>query len=287
VVTNDPQRYDKLTTYEHNMVRWLESQGYDVTYITNMDVHTNAALLRQHKAYLSVGHDEYWSLQMRDGVEDARDAGVHLGFFSANSAYWRVRFEPSTDSAAVANRVMACYKDPLAADPVAPTYTWRGPENNRPENALLGVMYVGDDVYSPMGGYDLVVKNANDSYYANTNLTNGATLSALVGYEWDAVVNNGFSPPGLVVLSESPTNSKTIAPGLPQGTNSSISHSVRYTASSGAKVFSSGSIQYLWGLNSAGVSPARVDSRLQQFVINVLASMGARPVTPEPGMIVP
>jgi hypothetical protein len=43
----------------------------------------------------------------------------------------------------------------------------------------------------------------------------------------------------------------------------------------------------MWGLNSAGVSPARVDSRLQQFVINVLASMGARPVTPGAGMIVP
>jgi hypothetical protein len=285
-VTVDQSRYDKLTYYEHNMVRWLESQGYDVTYVTNMDVQVNPSLLLEHKAYLSVGHDEYWSLEMRDAVEDARDAGINLGFFSANTAFWRVRFEPSS-AGSVADRVMACYKDPRAADPVAPTYMWRGPENNRPENALMGVMYVGDDVYQRQGGYDLVVKNTTDPYFANTTLSNGTALSQLVGYEWDAVVNNGFTPNGLVILSESPTVAKTVAPGLPAGTNSSISHSVRYTAASGAKVFSSGSIQYVWGLNSDLVNPVRADPRLKQFVINVLSSMGAKPLTPDTGMIVP
>src|SRR5207302_2613977 len=46
-------------------------------------------------AFLSVGHDEYWSWQMRDNVEHARDVGINLGFFSANTAYWQVRFEDS------------------------------------------------------------------------------------------------------------------------------------------------------------------------------------------------
>ena len=47
------------------------------------------------KGFLSVGHDEYWSKAMLDNVTAARDAGVNLGFFGSNTAYWQVRFEPS------------------------------------------------------------------------------------------------------------------------------------------------------------------------------------------------
>jgi len=156
--TIDQSNANNMTRYERNMLRWLESQGYDVTYVSTLDTHLNSALLLQHKAYLSVGHDEYWSLEMRNGVEQARDAGINLGFFSANTAYWRVRFEPS--SAGDPNRVMVCYKDPAANDPLAPTYLWRGPQNNRPENAMIGVMYVGDN--DAAAGFDYVVSKATN-----------------------------------------------------------------------------------------------------------------------------
>jgi hypothetical protein len=282
-VTFDQGNNNKLTNYERNMASWLESQGYDVAYITDVDTHTNPGQLLQHKAYLAVGHDEYWSLEMRNGVEQARDSGVNLGFFAGNSAYWRVRFEAS--GAGVANRVMACYKDPLANDPVAPTYLWRGPQNNRPENALLGVMYVGDnDTTSP---YPYVVANSADPYYANTGFVDGSVASGIVGYEWDAIVNNGFSPAGAVSLSSSPTNPTTIAPYLPSGTSSAISNAARYTAASGAKVFATGSIQFAWGLDSSGVYPPQADPRIKQFVVNVLSDLGARPVTPNDGVVVP
>jgi hypothetical protein len=282
-VTVDPTNANSMVRYERNMARWLESQGYDVKYISNVDVHTNPELLLNHKGFLSVGHDEYWSLEMRNGVEAARDAGVHLGFFSANTAYWRVRMEPS--STGEPNRVMVCYKDPGANDPVAPTYLWRGPENNRPENSLLGIMYVGDNTV--VDGFDYVVSNANDPYYNNTGLTNGASISGIVGFEWDAAVSNGRTPAGLVVLGTSPTTPTVIAPGLPPGTSASMSHAARYTAPSGAKVFSTGSIQFAWGLDSDGVFPPRADSRIRQFVINILADFGARPLIPSDGMIVP
>ena len=64
--------------YEINLVRWQESQGYDVTYATDIDTHQNSSLLLSHKLFLVVGHDEYWSWAMRDNVEGGRDAGVHL-----------------------------------------------------------------------------------------------------------------------------------------------------------------------------------------------------------------
>ena len=285
-VSITPSEYNKMTAYEYNMVRWMESQGYDVSYITNLDVYLNPVGLRQHKAYLSVGHDEYWSLEMRNAVEQARDSAqkVSLGFFSANTAYWRVRMEPSTSG--VPNRVMVCYKD-AAIDPQGTTGLWRDPPNNRPENAMIGVMYVGDDSYSQFGGYDFVVSNSSDGYYSNTGLSNGTHLSQLVGYEWDAVVNNGFTPNGLVVLSTATTNATTIAPSLPPGTNPNTSNAVRYTAASGAKVFATGSIQWMWGLDSFNVSPPRIDTRAQQLFVNVLGDMGVKPLTPNSGLIIP
>jgi hypothetical protein len=283
-VTVDQAQYNYMTLYERNMVRWLESQNYDVSYVTNLDVHTNASSLLQHKLFLIAGHDEYWSLEMRNGIEQARDQGINMAFLTANAGYWRVRFEPS--STGDPNRVMVCYKDPAAHDPIAPTYLWRGPENNRPENALFGVYYVAD--YSAQQqGFDFIVTNASDPYYNNTHVLNGMALDKLVGYEWDAVVNNGFTPNGLVVLGQSPTDPAEVAPTLPPGANTAISNAVRYTAASGAQVFSSGSIQFMWGLDSDNVSPAREDTRVKQFVINVLGNMGARPLTPDAGMVVP
>jgi hypothetical protein len=47
--------------WEVMMVRWLERNGYDVTYCTSVDNHENSSLLLSHKGFLSVGHDEYWS----------------------------------------------------------------------------------------------------------------------------------------------------------------------------------------------------------------------------------
>src|SRR5918912_3318205 len=96
--------------WEYNMVRWLEREGYDVTYCTDIDTHENSGLLLSHKAFLSVGHDEYWSWQMRANVENARDHGVNLGFFAANTCYWQIRLEPSPANGA-ANRTEVGYKD--------------------------------------------------------------------------------------------------------------------------------------------------------------------------------
>jgi predicted nucleic acid-binding Zn finger protein len=276
--------------WEYNMVRWMESQGYDISYFDDIDTDTNPLKLYSQNAFLSVGHDEYWSMEQRNNVEQARDNGINLAFFSANTAYWRVRYQPSTTTGS-ANRVMVVYKNNWALDPVAQldnsqaTTLFRSPQVNRPENALLGVMYVGDrdEVY---GGADFAVTNSTDPYYANTGLQNGDVLTGLVGFEWDAVVNNGFTPAGLTVLSQSPVSPTTIAPGLPVGTNTNISNAVRYTAASGAKVFSTGSIQWMWGLDSDKVTNPRVDPRAQQIAVNVFKDMKAIPSTPRPGLVV-
>ncbi len=96
---------------EYPAVRFLEKNGYDVTYISGVDTHRRGNLLLNHETYLSVGHDEYWSGPQRANVEAARDAGVNLMFLSGNEMYWRVRYEPSADPSATPYRTLVSYKE--------------------------------------------------------------------------------------------------------------------------------------------------------------------------------
>jgi len=82
---------DWLFNAEYPMIRFLERNGYDLSYTTNVDAARAGNLILNHKAFLSVGHDEYWSAAQRTNVEAARNAGVHLAFFSGNE----ISFQPS------------------------------------------------------------------------------------------------------------------------------------------------------------------------------------------------
>jgi len=113
---------------EYPMVRWLEANGYDVTYFTDTDTDRNGSLILNHKMWMSNGHDEYWSGQQRANIEAARNAGIHLAFFSGNTLFWKTRWENSVVDGSP-YRTLACYKetyldvkDPL--DPPIWTGTW-------------------------------------------------------------------------------------------------------------------------------------------------------------------
>jgi hypothetical protein len=71
--------------WEFPLSYWMEQHGYDVSYISNIDTHANPERLLNAKSFISVGHDEYWSLAMFDNVKRAIDAGVNAAFFSGNS----------------------------------------------------------------------------------------------------------------------------------------------------------------------------------------------------------
>ena len=110
----------QFLSYDFDMIGFLEQQGYDVTYEADVDLDQGSSPPAQHKAVISVGHDEYWTLQMRQNITTARDAGVNLGFFGANTLYWQIRYEPSPISG-VANRTVVGYKEDAANDPDAQT----------------------------------------------------------------------------------------------------------------------------------------------------------------------
>ena len=150
--TRDNAPEDWVFNAEYPMVRWLERNGYDVSYSSGIDTDRRGAELLEHRAFLSVGHDEYWSGAQRANVEAARAAGVHLGFFSGNEVFWKTRWENSIAGTSTPNRTLVTYKethdngkiDPL---PLTWTGTWRDPrfsppaDGGRPENALTGQIF--------------------------------------------------------------------------------------------------------------------------------------------------
>lgn len=82
---------------EFPLAFWLEKEGYDVSYISQMDVHNDGPNLLRGKVYLSVGHDEYLTEECYDNILKARDAGVNLAFLCGNSVSGRVELLPGKD----------------------------------------------------------------------------------------------------------------------------------------------------------------------------------------------
>ncbi len=262
--------------YEIDAIRWMERQGYDVSYISSVDLDQNPQQLLTHRAYLDLGHDEYWSAAMRNGVEQARNAGIGLAFLGANDGFWQIRFEP--DSAGIADRTIVCYKnaqqDPFyGVDNSHLTINWRDPLVGRPENALIGVMY-SSYAHQPTGFPWQVNEQAAAPLLAGTSLQPGEAYGCdLVGYEWDRVFNNGASPPGLQVLSTSHT--------LDVNGAQDFSNSTYYIAQSGALVFAAGSIYWSYSLdNTRLLSPASgcagetaAISGMQKLLANIMAGL--------------
>jgi hypothetical protein len=249
---------------EYPMLRWLERNGYEVSYETSIDIHEQPAILLPHHVFLSVAHDEYWSKQMRDNVEAALRSGVSLGFFGADAMYWNIRLESSSLGP---DRVITCYRsaslDPISSiDPSNVTVQWRQSPLNRPENAVVGVMY-SSFIASTNPGYPLLVANSSAWPYQGVNVSDGTAIPGMVGYEYDHVVNNGYTPPGLIILATSPVTSV-------YGT-ADVANTTVYTTPSGAIVFAAGTIQWDYGLDSWGAGHA--DPRIQQITANVLAHM--------------
>ena len=261
--------------WDYNMVRWLEHEQYDVGYITNIDTHRNLYSPSDTFAFISQGHDEYWTWEMRTHVDMLRDQGTNLAFFASNAAYYQMRFEPSPTTAAT-DRVMVVYKDE-ALDPV---FTDANPLNDflttipfrnlpvpQPEEALIGVQYVLDPVDT-----DIIVTNPTHWVFSKTGLTAGATLDGLLGYEPDGIFGGG--PANLEVLAETPIVSSQ-DPG-----NTGTSHMTIYQPTPLSYVFATGSLQWSWGLddyNAPALRTSRTSAAAQQISANVLESFGALP----------
>jgi hypothetical protein len=283
------------------MLRFLEQNGYDVSYFTGVDSDRRGAEIREHKIFMSVGHDEYWSGQQRAHVEGARNAGVNLGFFSGNEVFWKHRWEPSIDGSGTPYRTLVSYKethDNAKTDP-SPVWTgtWRDPrfsppaDGGRPENALTGTIFMvnafRDDAITVPAEYGSLRFWRNTSIPALQASQRATFPTGTLGYEWDEDLDNGWRPAGLIRLSATTLDVGTYI--LDYGTasgNARATHNLTlYRAASGALVFGAGTVQWAYGLDPthdfAGPS---ADNDMKQATVNLLADMGVQSASLEPGL---
>src|SRR5215467_9415878 len=291
---------------EYPMIRFLEANGYDVSYFTDTDSDRRGSLIRNHKVFLSVGHDEYWSAGQRANVEAARAAGVSLAFFSGNESFWKVRWENSIDGSATPFRTLVSYKETKSEaqidpqDPPTWTGTWRDPtlsppgDGGRPENALTGTIFMVN-----RGSAAITVPAAYSKlrFWRNTAVASlGAgqvTLGAqTLGYEWDEDLDNGARPAGDFDLSSTTVSVPELLQdyGNTYSAGTAVHHLTLYRSSGGGLVFGAGTVQWSWGLDVnhdiiPDTGPTTPDPNMRQATVNVLGDMGAQPATLQTGLV--
>jgi hypothetical protein len=291
---------------EYPMIRFLEQNGYDVSYFTAVDAARNGNLILNHQVYMDVGHDEYWSAEQRNNVTAARDAGVNLAFFSGDEIYWKTRWQPSIDGSNTDYRTVVCYKESTNG-PIDPSGVWTGtwrdgrytpPQagGGQPENALTGTMFMDDRTNVDLGiSMNVPYSDAGMRIWRNTAVASVApghvaTLGQyVVGYEVNEDVNNGFRPAGLIDMSSTTfdTEEHVVVPwGTVTGPGTGNHSITLYRAASGALVFDAGTVQWSWGLDgNHNDVPTTPDPSMQQATINILADMYAEPGTLMAGMV--
>jgi hypothetical protein len=253
---------------EFPLIMMMEQLGLDVTYITDVDTHVRPQLLTNHKMWFSLGHDEYWSKEMRDGVEAARDKGVNLAFLGANAAFRQIRFEPS---AIGPNRHQVCYKsaseDPIhATNPVLTTVNWRDAPVSRPESQMIGPQYECNPVNA-----DMVIVDPTAWVFDGSGAKPGQKLLNAVGSEYDRFDPAQAGPKAVQIFAHSPV----VCHGRP-----SFADMTYYTAPSGAGVFSTGTINWITKLLPPTADPGIVhanppnDPVAAQVTKNVMAAFG-------------
>jgi hypothetical protein len=234
----------------------LEQLGVDLTYWTDIDLHTNPGLLANHRALFSLGHDEYWSREMREGAQNALNNGTNLAFLGANACYRQIRLGSSFVGP---NRLQTCYKDagedPLSqSQPELTTVNWIQPPLNDPESTLIGSMY-----QSVGANGDLIVSDATSWFWTGCGLEDDTRIQGVVQGEYDRFVPSLPAPADVDVLAHSPV------PG--QGNWSDITY---YTTPKGGGVLATGMASWVFKLSNTTEFPDNIVPQAIPEVTDVL-----------------
>jgi hypothetical protein len=134
--------------FDRHFVVWAEREGYQFDMITQTDLHNHPEILSRYKLGVIVGHDEYWTKEMRDTVDAFVDAGGKMARFAGNFL-WQVRFEDG-------GKRQVCYKARAhAEDPVKGEMlsgAWEDKTIGRPGALTFGVNGL-QGVYSSWGAF--------------------------------------------------------------------------------------------------------------------------------------
>lgn len=255
--------------WEFPFAYWLEQNGYDVTYISNLDTHSDGNGLLRARGFLSVGHDEYYTIDMFRHLQAALDGGVSLGFFSGNTCCGRILL--SADARGVAER---SFKRVGVFGPpggMREFFAMGSLPHGRPyANELVGAQTTGPAI----GGADWICRQPAHWIFEGTGMQEGDAIPGLVGWEW-----HGDPAPiaGLVVVASGPTQD---APGR---LNGGTYTATVYPGPRANFVFNAATCWWADGLAappgyvrpSAYTRPLGPDPRAQRITANVLQKMRA------------
>ena len=252
--------------WEFPFAYWLEAEGYDVTYISNRDTHADPGGLRRAKGFLSVGHDEYYSIEMFRHLQTAIGHGLSVGFFSGNAVCGRIQLSP--DRRGNAHRIIERVG---VFGPPGGTFEFEAMKtlaHERPyANELIGAHSTGPVI----GGADWVCAKPDHWVFAGTGMKLGEGIPGLVGWEWHG---DPAKIPGLEIVATAPTKFD----GKPNGGQCTATV---YPGPRGNDVFNAATCWWADGLSappgyvrpSASSKPRGPDARAQQVTRNVLGRM--------------
>jgi len=240
------------------LAQYFEANGYPgaVDYCTSFDLHNDPTILSGYQLFVSVGHDEYWSKEMRNHVEQFVSGGGNAAFFSANTCWWQVRFENSGTQ-------MVCYKtaieDPLTTtSPSFVTTNWANTPPTRPENSLTGVSYRRGSAAPPKTAVYLTATYP-DPFLAGPNISAlndpiGDATNQIFYTETDALNYTGtlgaFTPTG---YDGAPLNFTILAyADLTAGSQSGYATMGYFT--DGGTIFTAATTDWAAGLGNGAVS---------------------------------
>src|SRR4051812_14736520 len=255
--------------WEFPMVHWLEEHGCDVTYISNLDVHADPKNLRRAKGFISIGHDEYYSMEMFTNLRNAINNGLNVGFFSGNVCCGRI--DPRPSSRGVSNRIFSRidFWGPRDEAEIKSFPSMALLPHTSPNSNLL----VGAGNIAPTtGGSDFICSMPGHWVFDGTGMKKGEGIPGLVGWEWHG---GPAEIPGLEIISTGPTQS---APGK---LNGGIYTATVYPGPKKNFVFNASSCWWADALSappgyvrpSVYTSPKGPDSRAQRITQNILRRM--------------
>jgi len=179
--------------WEFPLAYWLEQHGYNVSYCSQSDALTPARGLKC-KAFLSVGHDEYWDERSYHSVAAMRDAGVNVLFLSGNAVCWVSPFSPNARGTPNRRIRREAPYGGLARQPgfdEKKLYSKVGPD----EGLLMGAV----NVVPVNGGGDWTVAKPEHWIFEGTGMKRGDRIPGLVGWEYHGAP---AKIPGLEVVAE-------------------------------------------------------------------------------------
>jgi hypothetical protein len=251
------------TDLELPWVRFLERNGIDVSYQTDVDADVDTGSLLRHRLVFAIGHDEYWTQRMRGAFNRALALSTNL-MFGSNSEEWRMRY-------AAGRRTIVEWRDP-SIDPIHSRRLDNGffRTFGEPECKLMGVEHqwaAQRNLTAPPTSYT-VVGPASDPWLAAAGLAPGDVIPGVVGYEWDSLTPGCFAGDVVPLMT-------ALIPGSDGGSRNA--DMVRATAPSGGRVFAMGTMELAWALDDLdGHSP---NPQVVGFVAAALRDL-TRPAPP-------